>query len=186
MQYAPPGTPPWAPQEPAPSAFREGQREWEPHDGSERWGDIATKQFATAPAAVAAAQLTTQLIRAQSKWPLTWLIQFDGRAILPSAEVAPVNLDFEITYGVGQAASASGTGAALRFRIVLTAANGYRVPPIIPPAAPPNQLFMPAASLQVTCSISYVPTVAAPNAVVQVSAMCAPFTSMSAPQRPGP
>lgn len=177
--------PPWDPTAaPSASRFREGQREWEPHDGSERWGDIATKSFVTAPAAVAAPQLTTQLIRAQSRWPLTWLVQFDGIATLPAAEVAPVNLDFEVTYGSGQAASSSGTGA-LRFRIVLTAANGYRVPPIIPPAAPPNQMFLPAASLQVVCRISYVPTVAATPAVIQVSAMCAPFTSMAAPTRPG-
>lgn len=171
--------PPWAPQPAPPTAFREGQREWEPHDGSERWGDVAQKTFATTPAAPAGPQGTTQLVRAQSKWPLTWLVQFDAAGTLPAAEVASVNVDFRVTTGCGQAET------TYTFRIVLTAANGYAVPPIVLPGTPANQIFVPASSLNITCVISYTPTVAAPTATFRVAAMAAPFTSMSAPRHPG-
>jgi hypothetical protein len=156
------------PARPTPEVFVSSESEWWAVD-SIRWGDsdvmrgIATI-LGPAPVAVAASK---QLSRLKVPRPIVWLLQLnaDGSQI-PAGEVNPITVTITIAFGCGQARS------QVQQSIVLLAANGYHIPPGTPLAS--FQVFVPAADLQSTASVSYTPTVAGPFAV-EASVMCAPW-----------
>jgi hypothetical protein len=147
-----------------PPFFSEGQREWQEVD-SIRWGDAD----AVTTVAVVGAPLVAnskQLVATHTPRPIAWLLQLNCHGEdVPAGEVAAINVDFLITYGAGQSQD------TLTVRVVLTAANGYQ----IPPGTLAPQIFIPAGDLQVKASVSYLPTVAGP-VVIGASCMAAPWT----------
>jgi hypothetical protein len=170
--YAPPGPDYAPPQQVAPppgSQFREGQNEWQLTDAI-RWGDednivFNLPTFIGPPPTLT--QLSKQLVRANVPRGVVWLLQVNASATMPTGEVAPVNVDFEVSIGTGQSRT-----TFFATSIVLTAANGYK----LPFASVPPQLFVPAADLQVRARASYTPTTSPGTATVAVGCMAAPFT----------
>lgn len=160
--------------------FHEGQREHpakgKPAENAElwsvidsiRWGDAdtiaATITVGLAPAPVTL--LGKQLVRANTPRPVVWLVQLNtGPNQVPPGETNPITLTYAITYGCGQAQT------TMNVTIVLTAANGYQ----LPPGTTPPQLYIPAQDLNINCSLGYTPIVAG-SLGVAVAAMSSPFT----------
>jgi hypothetical protein len=154
---------------PAPSeGFREGQREKTVDLEEIRWGDADSVTVVVAPAFIGGGvvrQASKQLLHAHLDYSRTWLVlvNVDLGVVVPAGEVNPVNVDFRITIGCGQSRT------TFSLRIVLTAANGYQVPP----GTLPPQITVPAQDIQVDAMVSYTPTVSG-NSTLSVAAMAAP------------
>lgn len=134
-----------------------------------RWGDSQAVTLAPAGTLIAPAAVTaqsTQLAMAFVPRPVVWLVQLDvdGEQI-PTGETAPIDVDFALTYGCGQAST------TVHYHLGLLAANGYHWPP----GPPPEFWLLPAANLQIVATVGYLSTVAGVS-VVRCSAMIAPFT----------
>ena len=168
-----PYCPPFA--QPPRVPFMEGQSEWT-HLDSLRWGDgdAVTRLVAASEGGALISKNSKQLTNLHVPRPLNWVLQFNvivqeigGAPPATTTEVAPLNVDFSITVGCGQAKT------TFRNRVTLTAGNKYDFPP---PFVPP-QLIVPACDLNVIANVNYTATVAG-NLVVEVASLTAPYTRL--------
>jgi hypothetical protein len=166
--FYPGGEPLPHPGEGDPRRMREGQR-GHPEQDSLRWGDADNVQGA-ATTGVPVIQPSKQLVHAHVPRPVVWLLQpnVDNGAQLPVGETANITVYFEVNAGCGQSRTIYVATA-----IVLTAANGYAIPPgsVAPPVS------IPAGDIQVRALIRYTPAVTGGFAI-PVGAMAAPWAHM--------